>query len=112
MFPDRGAFVELKKLRATDNPVVRTPCDDEYLPGGINPNYSIPTEYTIKGYVIGDIVTDMPLVIERVERNGVVRPGIMTTSVLQKIEHTEFGMQLTTLNSVYHLSFLQQKGDN
>jgi len=76
---------------------------DQYVPGQINDNLSLPIEYWCEGNLIRPIEIGRPLVIARTIRNGVEATGTMITSEVTSIKHD----QITTKNSIYNIEYLE-----
>lgn len=100
-------YLRLRKLRATDNPVVATPNASNYIPGREHREVSIPVEYTVTGRLYREIEVDKPMFILRDTRNGISIPGLMTTSKVKKIEPKSKGLIIYTDNSVYDLEWIE-----
>ena len=96
-------YVMMKKLSVSDAPVARTPDANEYKPGENNGDTSVPVEYTITGYLVGDIEVGKGIHVLRDTRNGVKADGFFDTSVVRKIQNRPSGLVVTTNNSVYEV---------
>jgi len=100
------SYVMMKKLSVSDAPVVRTPDANEYKPGENNGDTSVPVEYTITGYLVGDIEVGKGIHVLRDTRNGIRADGFFDTSAVCKIQDKVNGLIITTNNSVYDLEWL------
>lgn len=101
--------IRLMKLSAVENPMVPTPdvLLDDFTPGSYNNGlHSVPVDYTIEGFLCGDIEIDKPLSVRRTMRNGVRMFGHLTTSYIKAIIPSDNGLVLETENSVYRLEWI------
>jgi hypothetical protein len=93
--------VLIRKLAATEAPMARTPSDDAYTPGTINPGLSLPVAYEIEGELLRDVVIGEVMTAFRRKRNGVETPGIFESTPVVSIERGEDQSIVRTANSVY-----------
>lgn len=66
-------------------------------------NKSPPVDYWIVGEIIGEIQVGERIIINRWNRNGVVKRGTMNTSKVMKIEENDGVTYITTANSLYKM---------
>jgi hypothetical protein len=64
---------------------------------------SPPVDYWIVGELIGEIQVGKAILIDRWNRNGVVKRGTMHTSQVIKLEENEGVTYITTANSLYKM---------
>lgn len=102
----KGDKVEIKKLKAVDNPVAITPKMEDYYPGQDNGNVSIPCEYTVVGVLQYDIQRGACIFLARESRNGVKVDGVFRTSPVVDVGEHGF----TTTNSVYQVRKIEDDG--
>ena len=100
----RGDYVRLEKQAAVEEPAVPTPSNDDYEFGKNNAGISVPVAYWVTGRLVNDPEVDHMLIIDRDCRNGIKVAGVLTTSLITKVDEAVFGLRLETMNSVYHLS--------
>lgn len=105
----KGKWVKVEKAYVSEDPLVRTPREDEYEPGAINFNMSVPTGYTILGLMNCDLATAVQLAVVRYERNGVEAAGLFTSSRIKEWQEMrqEDGTPLLvvkTENSIYWIT--------
>jgi len=109
-------YVSISKMRAVDTPFAPTPNQDEFKPGGTNPGFSLPVEYTITGLLVDDIKVGLPVRVSRDTRNGVVASGLFYTSPVVEITTQSGKLVFKTQNSVYELTWIEKldknKGDS
>ena len=94
----------MTKLAAVPERAALTPAWEGYKPGQDNGDVSLPVDYTAEGYLAEDIKIGQCIVLNRTKRNGVITPGILTTSALQNLE----GNRAETQNSVYIVEEIPQ----
>jgi hypothetical protein len=70
---------------------------------------SPPIDYWVVGEIISELKEGLPIIIERWNRNGVVSHGIMTTSVVDKIEKNGNVTYITTANSLYQIENVSEE---
>jgi hypothetical protein len=58
--------------------------------------------YTIDGVLLGDVEVGQPVCCARMSRNGLVIPGVFSSSPIKKIQ----GAHLHTRNSIWHIERL------
>ncbi|HUC86598.1 MAG TPA: hypothetical protein VL970_15485 [Candidatus Acidoferrales bacterium] len=92
--------VQLLKLRACSDAVVPAGNPDEYLLGEANVG-SLPVAYRLTGILTASPALGACVRILRWSRNGVVIPGVFTSTEVTQIGSGEF----QTANSVYRLTF-------
>jgi hypothetical protein len=95
--------IEIKKLSPVENPLAPTPEFKDYKVGEDNGEVSLPVEYVAEGILEADIEVGKSVRMLRTKRNGVMTPGLFSTSPIQKIE----GDKLYTQNSVYVVKQLE-----
>lgn len=100
-------YVELRKLRPVDNPIVTTPDSKDYEYGEKNIGKSLPVDYTVTGMLQYDVELGKSVIIHRDTRNGVKVSGLLTTSPVRDIEATNGGLIIHTDNSVYDMKWLE-----
>lgn len=76
--------------------------------GQFHEGKSPPIEYWVVGELLSTVEEGKPILIDRWNRNGVVRRGTMMTSIVNKIEEDGDVKYITTNNSLYKL---EQVGD-
>lgn len=64
---------------------------------------SPPVEYWVAGHLIRPVAIGEHVLIERLNRNGLAKWGIMKTSTVQKIEQDGDVTFITTANSLYKM---------
>jgi hypothetical protein len=65
-------------------------------------NLSIPIEYNLEGYLIGEIESGKSVIVDRTKRNGLEIRGVFTTSRVTEVSDSFF----KTANSVYRYKYL------
>lgn len=97
-------YLIIKKLSATSNPVAPTPAKEGFIPGADNGPVSLPVEYEIEGFLRAPMKVGEPLLVNRIKRNGVVIPGMFSTSPIVKIN----GHTVETANSIYQIGKINE----
>jgi nanoRNase/pAp phosphatase (c-di-AMP/oligoRNAs hydrolase) len=64
---------------------------------------SAPIDYWMVGELVREIKVGESILMDRWNRNGVVKKGIFVSSTVKKIEEQENCTYITTLNSLYKL---------
>ena len=64
---------------------------------------SPPVDYWIVGELVNKIELDMPVIIDRWNRNGVVMRGTIYTSIVKNVEKKDGVTYITTANSLYKM---------
>lgn len=105
IYMKKGTEIKIEKLRASDSPIAPTPDKVDYVPGQLNKDVSLPSEYWAIGVLTHDIEVGKPLIMTRSNRNGVVAPGFFNTSEVKKLE----GNIMHTANSVYKVTTTAQQ---
>ena len=98
-----GDYIKIRKLKATDAPIVPTPPFATYKQGEDNGPVSLPIEYTATGMLQFDAQVGEGLRILRDTRNGEQCTGAMQTSPVTKIEDGK----VYTGNSIYEVEVLK-----
>ena len=100
--------VRIIKQAAVEDPDVRTPNSDEYIPGGgiANSGISLPVDYTMEGRLDMEIEVGKRVEMIRTKRNDVEMTGVFSSSPVTKIIPKDGGLEFHTLNSIYHLEWL------
>jgi hypothetical protein len=94
--------VKISKIAHLDDALCDAPPMQDYLVGEHNGNVSLPVEYWLEGYIVGELTVGESLVVNRTSRNGIEVGGIFTTSEVTEITKDGF----KTLNSVYKLEYI------
>lgn len=97
-----GDYIQIRKLKAVDAPLVPTPPFATYKQGEDNGLVSLPVEYTATGMLQFDACVGEGLRILRDTRNGERCTGAFQTSPVTKIEEGK----IYTGNSVYEVEVL------
>lgn len=98
-------YVKVEKIGAVDDPEFRTPDWDEFTPGAINDDMSLPVEYTCTGVVAQPPEEGKCFFIWRDTRNGVEVPGYLQTSRIAKVTSVnEVEVLVETQNSKYRVT--------
>jgi hypothetical protein len=95
-------LVKITKIKAREDACSRTPDWKEYELGKINGNMSIPIDYYLEGYLKREVQVGLPVVVDRITRNGEKVSGLFVTSTVTEI--TEKGFR--TLNSEYIMDYI------
>lgn len=99
-------YIQISKLRATDNPEFPTSNVKDFIHGAINPGVSLPAEYTATGILQREVEVGKGLFMIRDSRNGAPSLGILQTSPVTDIFPITDGLIIHTANSVYELKWL------
>lgn len=76
---------------------------EEHVAGTLNEDgHSLPIEYSIEGYIYGDITVGETVTIDRKVRNGIKVDGFFETTVVTEVGKGYF----KTKNSVYTYKFV------
>ena len=94
--------VKVKKIGRPGNPLVETAKWNEHNEGEVNTK-SLPVLYTVKGKLLSDIEEGNFLTIERYERNGTEKYGVMRTSRIQEVREFPNRVEVDTQNSIYKI---------
>lgn len=95
----KGDHIQVRKMFPTKDPLFPSGEPITYNYGVENPDVSVPSGYTVKGYLQSDVEVGNPVCIDRYERNGEKIAGVMITSIVKKILANRF----YTDNSVYEV---------
>jgi hypothetical protein len=77
--------------------------------GQFHEGKSPPVDYWIVGELIGEIEVGKMIIIDRWNRNGVVKRGTMHTSEVMKLEENEGVTYITTANSLYKMEQVEDE---
>jgi hypothetical protein len=78
----------------------------DYPFGSAIEGVSLPVDYELIGYLLGNPKVGGRLIILRVSRNGVNVPGLFCSSPIRIIADT----RIETTNSVYRMEFMPRPG--
>jgi len=92
--------VRIEKIAAVPEPVVPPGDPATYGYGVVNSEASLPIGYWLCGTFRSEPAVGERMVVDRNVRNGIVRKGVFTSSVVVRIE----GDRVCTANSVYHVA--------
>ena len=109
--------IKLTKINTVENPSVSSASSiDEYGKSvwdslfkntHTEDHLSPPIEYSIIGTLVNDIEVGKSLMVNRESRNGVVVPGLFTTSIVQSIGYQNNKIVgFTTNNSIYTVEYI------
>jgi len=90
-------FATITKLSAVEGAVAPTGQPREYRFGELNPGLSVPTGYTVAGWLLAPPQVGQPVRVLRVVRNGIVCVGYFETTEVVSVGQGEF----CTVNSRY-----------
>jgi hypothetical protein len=91
-------YIRLRKLGAAPG-ARRLPGEEENYPyGRACASHSLPIDYCAEGWLLHAPKVGEPVRVLRVSRNGVVRPGILVTTVVTVISGAR---HFRTANSLY-----------
>lgn len=91
--------VRIEKIAAVPDPVAPPGDPATYRYGESNPETSLPVEYWLTGTLRSEPAVGERMVVDRDVRNGVVRAGVFTSSVVVRIDED----CVWTANSVYRI---------
>jgi len=99
--------VRVRKIGAVEKPVAPSAEWSKFILGqDVNGDVSLPIEYELEGVQMGDPKLNHPYVIARDTRNGVKITGQFTSTPVQSITTTSYGVIFETANSIYTVHFL------
>lgn len=101
-------YVKVTKVSEVEHAKHPTPNMSDYEPGEPNYGVSLPSDYTVTGWLHNDVEVGKRVIIRRDTRNGLKISGVMNTSPVTKIELSDEGMVFHTLNSIYRLEWLKE----
>ncbi len=86
-------FIRVTKLGEAPDTGQAVPAWNAFAP---DPGHVLPVDYTVEGLLAKPIEIGSPIVLLRMVRNGIVRPGIFTSTEVREI-------RLVTRNSFYRI---------
>jgi len=95
-------LISLEKIAVAPNPISPPAPWEEWIPGSLENQFSLPISYSLKGYLLVPIQLGESIHIFRIERNGVVTDGIFRSTPV--VEIREDGL-IETYNSIYRVSY-------
>ena len=101
--------VKITKIGESKNPNFRAADWKQFEAGKDNPGVSLPVDYTIEGYILGEIKEGYPLTVARTKRNDVEINGTFISSKLKDISGDLIkGYLVSTENSLYRIEILEK----
>lgn len=89
-------FIRITKLGEAPDTGQAIPVWNAFAP---DPGRALPVGYTVEGLLAKPLKIDSPIVLLRMVRNGIIRPGIFTSTEVREI-------RIITRNSVYRIETL------
>lgn len=94
--------VFIEKIAEVKGGIPARKMEDHISGQDMDDNLSIPIEYNLEGYLIGEIEVGKNLIVDRTKRNGLEVRGMFTTSMVTEVGDSFF----KTANSVYRYKYL------
>lgn len=94
--------VRISKISQVENAIFNAANIASYKAGQINEGVSLPVEYYVEGFFEQEPVVGKPVVVNRINRNGIEMSGVFVTSRVTEVNKREF----KTLNSVYKIEYI------
>src|SRR5688500_14038799 len=94
----------IEKVMPSNEPFAPTPEWTHYSAGAINPGVSLPSGYSIEGFLLEEIAVGRPVRVLRTIRNGKNALGHFATSPVIAYDDQTF----ETLNSVYRYRIVEE----
>lgn len=94
--------VFIEKIAEVKGGIPARKMEDHISGQDMDDNLSIPIEYNLEGYLIGEIEVGKNVIVDRTKRNGLEVRGMFTTSMVTEVGDSFF----KTANSVYRYKYL------
>jgi hypothetical protein len=104
-----GDYVKLTKMGPVSDPQYRTPNWEDYEPGAINEDKSLPLGYWVTGKLGSEPAVDTRLLVFRDCRNGERIDGELLTSKIMALDTGVKKLRFYTENSVYLLEHAEKQ---
>lgn len=100
--PTHHTLVTLEKIDVSPDPISLPTPWDEWIPGRLHNQTSLPISYSLRGYLMAPIRYGYPMEVFRIQRNGVESFGIFHSTPVVDIRE---GGCVETYNSIYRVSY-------
>lgn len=94
--------VFIEKIAEVKGGIPARKMEDHISGQDMDDSLSIPIEYNLEGYLIGEMEVGKNLIVDRTKRNGLEVRGMFTTSIVTEVGDSFF----KTANSVYRYKYL------